>query len=368
MDLGDPQLEKAERRWRVVSAWKARPGCSFRGIAKQLGEHLSFCERWIGKYQKERAVEDAPRQGRKRKLDEDLLAKAKELGADKSTGTSRRVAARLHADCGVEVSPRTVRRNFSDAGLVWGGPKQRPLLTRLHKAKRLQWAQKHLRAKTSFAGWLFTDSKIFQVNRVKGKAAVKCWHPKGSKPIEAVGRSSPGIHIYMTVCKFGASAHLRVTGAGGKVSDFLDPKTGRPRAGVAAEEYVERVIPYLIESGNTLFQGSKRWANKWVLQQDGAPAHTARLSKEKLAACMPGRVVQDWPPGSPDLSWIENIWGWLEEQLKRSAHSIVTVQQLEEHISELVKSIPDKTYKKYVRGMRQRLRDVEKAEGDSIGK
>ena len=352
----------------MVSTWESSQPISISKLAKQIQEPLSYCQRWLKRHEETGSVEDAPKQGRKRKLEAKMLAAAQQLGEQVTIGTSRRVATKLEADFGVQVSPRTVRRNFSEAGMVWESPTQRPLLTKLHKATRLQWAQKHLRCKTSFAGWMFTDSKIFLITRTKGKNAVKCWHPRGKEPVLAVGKTSVGIHVYMGVTKYGCTQPIVVTGAGGKKSEYLDPKTGKSRPGVCAEEYVDKVIPQLIAEGNALFSCDQRWASKWVFQQDGAPVHTAKLSKQKLAACMPNRVAWDWPAGSPDLSWIEKVWGWLEERLQPSAATISSVFELEERINQELASMSPQTFMIYVKGMKHRLEAVLAANGDSIGK
>ena len=368
MNIGTLDPHKAKRRWKVVLVWENNQQAPLRSIATQTKESASFCYRWIQRYKQTRDVKDGFKSGRKRKLTEDILVAAQELGAQKSVGTSRRVAARLQAEHGVTVSPRTVRRNFSDRGLVWEGPKQRPMLTALQKQKRLHWSQKHLRSKTSFSGWMFTDSKLFLLNRTRGKAVIKVWHPRGKKPAEAVAKASLGIHVYLGVCKHGLTKLVLVTGGGGKVSEYMDPRTKKPRPGVCAQEYIDRPIPSFLACGDRLFDNDKRWAHKWMLQQDGATVHTTKVTKAKLHACMKDRVVWDWPPNSPDLSWIENIWAWAEEQVQRSSEAITSVAQLEKHVAEVLSTIPAETFINYVKGMKRRLQAVVAANGDSISK
>ncbi|KAJ5887365.1 hypothetical protein N7495_007406 [Penicillium taxi] len=52
-----------------------------------------------------------------------------------------------------------------------------------------------------------------------------------------------------------------------------------------------------------------------IFQQDNAPVHTARLIQATLESL--GFIVMIWPPYSPDLNPIENIWALLKAEILR---------------------------------------------------
>lgn len=108
--------------------------------------------------------------------------------------------------------------------------------------------------------------------------------------------------------------------------------------GLGAIEYSTEVLPRLIESGDRLFCGNRAYAKKWMFQQVNAPAHTAKMSKAHLEDRMKGRWVQDWPPSSPALSWIENVWAQADARLLCRRSRIRTVQEFMGLLKRLSKS------------------------------
>jgi transposase len=81
------------------------------------------------------------------------------------------------------------------------------------------------------------------------------------------------------------------------------------------------------------------------LMHDNAPCHTSRLVKDFLETTHLEFI--DWPPYSPDLNPIENIWAYVKYKLYPKFRPAKTKQELIENVFEIWDSIdPDlcKTY------------------------
>jgi hypothetical protein len=62
-------------------------------------------------------------------------------------------------------------------------------------------------------------------------------------------------------------------------------------------------------------------------QQDGAPAHRAKATVKFLEDSID--LIPDWPPNSPDLSVIENVWGILKAKIaKKEPKTIADLRSL----------------------------------------
>lgn len=88
-------------------------------------------------------------------------------------------------------------------------------------------------------------------------------------------------------------------------------KTG---ARVYQEDVLEGVVKGLT---NTLFNGER-----WIFQQDSAPAHKAKTTQEWLRVNIPGFIAaEDWPSGSPDLNPLDYcLWSELENMACKTPH------------------------------------------------
>ena len=128
------------------------------------------------------------------------------------------------------------------------------------------------------------------------------------------------------------------------------------------EEDTVNQVTYLARLKRTI--GKRRWKNKRVWQQDGATAHTALTVRSWLDTSQQSRITE-WPPNSPDLSPIENLWGrmWVDAMrlVPKDADELWACCQA------VLKSYEKKYYNKLIMSFRKRLQMVVAANGNTIG-
>ena len=59
----------------------------------------------------------------------------------------------------------------------------------------------------------------------------------------------------------------------------------------------------------------QQYAQQWRFQQDNDPKHRSKVAKEFLDREVPKTI--DWPPNSPDLNPMENMWSILKRCVEK---------------------------------------------------
>ena len=104
----------------------------------------------------------------------------------------------------------------------------------------------------------------------------------------------------------------------------------------------------------------KIYSTRFIFQQDGASCHTSRSTKQYLTRkCV--RLLSDWPPQSPDLSPIENLWDYVKNKVM--LQNPQNQQQLWEVTKKEFEDIPDAFIKKLYETMPRRITAVLKSKG-----
>ena len=367
-------------RWAIIEEWEKCKNMAkvARTLSLRFKRKLSFkrVKYWVDVYNKEGSVPVRTSTGRRKVLSTEAAREAVKLMADKEHfGTAYAAATELHKRGLTKGSKRVsnstliraVRAQSKADGdeleLACGRPGK--ALRETTKQQRLEFAEKHLN--TNWAYVMFTDrckfsfkypgtkvkSKVWILKSKGGKHGNTCWQP--NKPQQ--------LNLYMGVTKFGVTKVHKVTGSHGFKSHYKT-KLGKPARNITAHEYAD-VLDTFIAEGKRIFR--TQGLSRCIVQQDNDPTHGSAAAKKVAATNASGGFhvsLLKWPPHSPDLSPIENVWGIVQRQVE--AMGCPNFTEFEKAVVEKLQNFDRKTLEKMFKGMKGRMELVIKAKGDKI--
>ncbi len=232
---------------------------------------------------------------------------------------------------------------------------KKPMLTKKMQQNRFNRAKillNNLKSAEKGRVIFFSDEKTFTVDPV--------FNRRNDRYIR-IGKSAVQSCRYVSTTKHPASVMmLGIIGSNGKVMPPIWFETGyRLNANTYAKVMEATVIPWMKEGA-----GSASFA----FQQDGAPAHTAKvvqnLLKEKLGEDGFWSKLF-WPPSSPDLNPLDySIWARVEKNACAVRHPNVAALKLA--VNKEWAAMPESYVKDVCAGFRRRLNHVIDANGSII--
>jgi len=303
--------------------------CSPKELHKITNIPLTTIKYNIRKIKKTGDVTHAGGNGRPKKIGP---AKSRVLGRyvrKDSSITLRTLAIKLSKD-GESVSHSTVGRRLKELGYKSALPIGTPMLTAGHKAKRVEWATKHLN--DSWEKTLFSDETAFSLFR----NTVRRWY-KGSKPTRPLPKCRQKVFAWGGFCVKGKTS----------LFCFTDIMNG--------EFYVEILRQHYPEIRRML-------GRRWRFQQDNDPKHTSRVAQKFLDETFP--EVMEWPSNSPDLNPIENLWSIVKHNVEKRMPS--NISELRQYLADEWQKIPSTTLVNLVKSMDRRCQLIIDNDGDRI--
>lgn len=284
-------------------------------------------------------LQDQPRSGRKRKTtaaqDAAIVDEAKET---KFT-TPRHIKRKL----GLDVSFRTIDRRLIEHGLFGRVARHKKKFSDEEKRKRLSFAEGY--KSWTAEDWMrveFADEKLFLGEGFWGQVFVR--RPKGEalNPAYCVDQDPHPVKVSAWACFSGHGLGYMYI-----FNENMDAKKLKKILGT-----------HLIESAELHFDVEH--AEQWWLLQDNAPQHKSFLVRAWLFNH--GIQCIDFPPYSPDLNPIENLWADLARRVEE--FQCDTMEELQDIVAEQWKETDTELLRKLARSMPERCQAVIDAKGD----
>lgn len=272
-------------------------------------------------------AEDDYRCGRPHSLTKEQMESIVDLAIDKPKQTPRQFKHELDLDC----SARTIRRVLDEAGLFGRITRTAPPLKEEHIKKRLAFAEGY--GNWSVEQWntvMWTDEMSISVGP-QGQHYCQRLINTEWFPTHVVEKEKHPAKVHVWGCfsgKYGVGA-IKV------FEENLDA------------ELMKKILnDHLLQSAKPFTRTSP--VTHWWFQQDNDPKHKSKLVQGWIAS--KGIDCIEWPPYSPDLNPIENLWASLKKRVE--TENAKTKQELTDAVikhwhdteqtlcSKLVESIP----------------------------
>ena len=241
---------------------------------------------------------------------------------------------------GLSISERTIRRELEKAAFTCIRVKKTPGLTKKHKEDRLSFAKKAIT--WNQAEWdriIFTDEKKWTLKGNDGYVSV--WVEGDKKPkFEEITNRLSGFMVWGAISANGGIALIC------------------PEGSITAESYSQ-----MLE--NDFFNVyEEHLPENFIFMHDNAPPHRAQLTTNYLKEKKIN--VLSWPPLSPDLNPIENLWGYLSQKVYEGGKSYKSSQELWEALVKVWNETPLSFFQNLYNSMSERVLKVLQEKGERI--
>lgn len=338
--MGKKSELSIEVRAEIVTKYNC--GISVKDICEEYDLSRQTVHYQINKHKKTNSVQNLARTGRKRKTTSTEDRHIIYQFTKNPTITPKYLASQLQKYSDDPVSERTIRRRLTQHSFGTYVIQNIPYISAGNKVKRLEFARKYVDKPPSF--WnrvLWTDESSFEYHGSQKKTYVRLPKETRKKLAPVSERMS---HGGGSVMFWGC---ISSNGAGDLVP--IDGTMNR-------HKYLDILDNHAFQSGDKIIGES------FIFQQDNAPCHKSRMVMQFLIGS--GVEILDWPPQSPDLNVIENVWSYIKA--KRSVSLTRTREETISEVKGLWEEVPPEMFSKLVDSVPKRLRNLIDSKGGYI--
>lgn len=311
----------------IIALWKE--GRSQIEIASKIPCHRHTVAEWIHRWENDHSLQDAARSGRHRATDEEVDERIISFAEEKV----RTVPKEIVRELALPVSARTVRRRLDEVDLHGRVGRAEYPYDANGIRRRLSFAE-------GYGGWsaeewervIFSDETHIEI---WGRTKVWVQRPPGTAfDAEYLTNRMPHserVSLWGCFCARGV----------GQAEIFV--------GSFDAAKYVDILQHNLLQTALHFYP-----REHWFFQQDNAPQHKSRAATQWFHNH--GVTLLDFPPYSPDLNPIENLWAIVKTRVeKRLAR---TTDELERILKEEWEALDADLLKSLAHSMPQRCAAV----------
>ena len=301
-------------------------------VAQQVHCDIRTVRHWLAHYEQRQDVENEPRSGRPRCTDEATDTALAFVSRVEPFATPRQLKRKLQLDVSVD----TIDRRLIEAGLPGRVARHVFQLTDEHKRKRLSFAHGYERwTEDDWCKVTFADIKTFQGKGRSGQVWVRRPVGEAANPQYSVAHKPHPVAVPAWGC---FSAH-----GPGYMAMF--------EGSLDAAGLLDIFRDYLLPTVEKHFGEAADW---WLLHDNDPGRHHSQV----LRTFMHNNYIRplDFPPYSPDLNPIENVWR--EMDLRMASTQADTKQELEDLVANTWASLTSDYCSKLARDMPKRIAQV----------
>lgn len=221
--------------------------------------------------------------------------------------------------------------------------------------QRLQFSQRMLELlEDENLIMMMSDEAHFHIDGYVNKQNCRYWADTNPRELHESPLHSDKVTVWCGVSKVGI------------IGPYFFENEREQAVTVNSQRYVNMIEEFLVPQ---LEENNYDMNNMWF-QQDGATAHTARISMQAVRVLFPGRLISrngdvHWPPRSPDLTVCDFfLWGYLKARVYRNIPR--TIQELKAAIHNEITSIPGDVLQRAMRNVRDRLQECVARDGGHL--
>ncbi len=234
------------------------------------------------------------------------------------------------------ISERTTHRTLKQMSFSSRRPQQVPLLSAKNRKRRLQFAQAHQNWTTEdWKNVVWSDESRFLLRHSDGR--VRIWRRE---------HESMDPSCLVSTVQAGYGGGVMVWGIFSWLTlGRLVPIEHRLNATAYLSIVADHVHPFM----TTVYPSSDGY-----FQQDNAPCHKAQIISDWFLEHDNEFTLLKWPPQSPDLNPIENLWDVVERKICIMDVQLTNLQQLRDAIVSIWTKISEECFQHLVESMPRR--------------